>query len=217
MIDQPPPGFSAFDPQRAVTIRRRHMPHWRQAGATYFVTFRLADSLPITKLAQWRAEHARWKHEHPTPSDDERTEQQKAYQTKVERWLDQGSGCCILADANIASIVEERLRYVEGEQYSLFAFVIMPNHVHACLRPMDDHDLDTILQAWKSISARMINRKLGRNGQLWQDECFDRVVRDAPHLRRVIHYIEGNPGKAGISNVTCWTTPVWNKWLNRSA
>jgi len=216
MLDQPPPGFSAFDPRKAVTIRRRHMPHWRQDGSTYFVTFRLADSLPVTKLALWRAEREHWDRQHPTPSEDECTQQQKEYQEKVERWLDGGSGSCVLADADMARIVEDRLRYFDGQQYTLFSFVIMPNHVHACVRPSDGVDLDTIIQPWKCVSAKMVNRALVRKGRLWQDECFDRIVRDAAHLRRVIHYIESNPAKAGV-NAPCWTTPAWDQWLGRCA
>jgi hypothetical protein len=44
-VDQRVP-FHGFDPQGEVNIARRRLPHWRQSGATYFITFRLADSLP---------------------------------------------------------------------------------------------------------------------------------------------------------------------------
>ncbi|WAC21335.1 hypothetical protein OVA24_08045 [Luteolibacter sp. SL250] len=46
---------------------RRHLPHWQQDGKTYFVTFRLADSLPSSPLNQWTADRARWIAEHPQP------------------------------------------------------------------------------------------------------------------------------------------------------
>ena len=46
----PPPGFRGLNPEQPVQIYYRHLPHWRQAGATYFVTFRLADALPQEKL-----------------------------------------------------------------------------------------------------------------------------------------------------------------------
>ena len=39
---------------------QRHLPHWRQDGATYFVTFRLADSLPQSKLDELKALKAEW-------------------------------------------------------------------------------------------------------------------------------------------------------------
>jgi hypothetical protein len=60
----PPPGFQGLHPDKPVTIYVRHLPHWRQEGATYFVTFRLQDSLPQVKLdelEQWRLE---WERQH---------------------------------------------------------------------------------------------------------------------------------------------------------
>ena len=45
----PPPGFRGLDPHRPVKIYTRNLPHWRQAGASYFVTFHLADALPAAR------------------------------------------------------------------------------------------------------------------------------------------------------------------------
>jgi REP element-mobilizing transposase RayT len=179
------------------------------------VTFRLADSLPATKLAEWRAERECWAQQHPNPTDHEMSEQQKVYQTKVEHWLDQGSGACLLACDEVARIVKERLLHFDGTQYALFSFVIMPNHVHACVRPSVGTGLDPVLQGWKSVSASMVNRHLARKGQLWQDESFDRIVRDTAHLRRVIRYIEANPARAGVEKTLGWTTPAWDPWMGR--
>ena len=54
MLELPPapPGFRGLDPNKSLRIYTRHLPHWRQDGATYFVTFRLADSLPEAKLIE---------------------------------------------------------------------------------------------------------------------------------------------------------------------
>jgi len=35
---------------------RGYLPHWEKSGSTYFVTFRLADSLPGFILRQWAFE-----------------------------------------------------------------------------------------------------------------------------------------------------------------
>jgi hypothetical protein len=51
----PPPGFQGLHPDQPITVYQRHLPHWRQDGATYFVTFRLADSLPQSKLDELAA------------------------------------------------------------------------------------------------------------------------------------------------------------------
>ena len=55
-----PPGFRGFDEHRPVRFYRRHLPHWRQEGITYFVTFRLADALPQAKLRELAAMRKEW-------------------------------------------------------------------------------------------------------------------------------------------------------------
>ena len=55
-----PPGFQGLYPDMPVTIYHRHLPHWRQDGATYFVTFRLADSLPQSKLDELATLKKEW-------------------------------------------------------------------------------------------------------------------------------------------------------------
>ena len=209
-----PTSFTPLHPNKQVTVSNRHLPHWRQMGATYFVTFRLADSLPQTLLRRLKSEREAWLVRHVDPTDDECKARAKAEIRLIDESLDRGSGSCLLANRAATDILEERLRYFDGEQYNLFSFVTMPNHVHACLKPLGDHELDRILEAWKSVSSSMINRALGLSGGLWQRESFDRIVRDSEHLRRVIAYIEANPEKGGVK-ARAWTTPSWDSWLGR--
>ncbi|MFV1965616.1 MAG: hypothetical protein ACC628_09360 [Pirellulaceae bacterium] len=89
----PPPGFRGLNPDVPVAIYCRHLPHWRQAGATYFVTFRLADALPREKLQFLKRLRREWERTHLPP----RTEEDwRAYAREVtnsaERWLDEGYG-----------------------------------------------------------------------------------------------------------------------------
>lgn len=216
MIDYPPPGFAGLAHDKPVVIHRRHLPHWRQDGATYFVTFRMADSLPQKKLDQLRDERELWQRNCPDPSDEEVELHCRQVIKKIEIWLDQGHGECILERDDLAEIVEGRLRHFAGQRYDLFSFVVMPNHVHAVVRPGEEHCLDSIMQGWKGVSANRINRALARSGTCWQEEGFDRIVRDSAHLRRVVRYIEKNPGKAR-AKARCWTTAAWDEWLGRAA
>lgn len=66
-----PPGFRGLDPDRRVRIYTRHLPHGRQDGATYFVTFRLADALPQIKLDEIKSLRAHWERTHPEPRSEE--------------------------------------------------------------------------------------------------------------------------------------------------
>src|SRR4029077_7380429 len=84
------------------------------------------------------------------------------------------------------------------DRYVLDAFVIMPNHVHVLVQLAKDQVFADVLHSWKSFSAQAINQLLGRTGQLWQEESYDRIVRDWSELVRYRDYIVGNPKKAGL-------------------
>jgi len=87
------------------------------------------------------------------------------------------------------------LRYFDQERYDLFAFVVMNDHVHVLLKLRDDRRLEDILHSWKSFTAREFQRYHGRRGAVWQDESFDRIVRDEDEFWQKVEYILGNPGK----------------------
>src|ERR1700732_2283329 len=93
----PPPGFQGLHPDKPVTIYHRHLPHWRQDGATYFVTFRLADSLPQSKLQELTLLKQEWESKNPPPRSENKWEElSRMTMQRVESWLDQGMGSCLL-------------------------------------------------------------------------------------------------------------------------
>ena len=93
-----PPGFVGLDPDRPVRIYQRHLPHWRQEDVSYFVTFRLADSLPQAKLDELRKLRDAWRAKQTAlPSKEAWEELAKGLMERTERWLDQGMGSCARA------------------------------------------------------------------------------------------------------------------------
>ena len=125
----PPPGFQGLREDLPLRVYVRHLPHWRQDGATYFVTFRLGDSLPQAKLRELRHLRATWLRQHPPPHADEALQQlSREVMQRVERWLDQGMGDCVLRQRDVAQIVLDGLHRFDGERYELDAYVAMPNH-----------------------------------------------------------------------------------------
>jgi REP element-mobilizing transposase RayT len=105
-----------------------------------------------------------------------------------------------LADARVAHVVAHTLLYGESGRhfYQLRAWVIMPNHVHALLRPKTS--LPVITRWLKGSTARKANLILGRTGEtFWQDESFDHRVRDETELDRIVRYVEYNPVSAGLA------------------
>jgi REP element-mobilizing transposase RayT len=192
------PIVHAFDRSQAKVVSRRNLPHWRQEGVVYFVTFRLADSLPAEKLKCWREERETWLQANPPPHTQEQHRQDVLlWDQPINEWLDAGHGSCCLGDARAGEIVESALRYFDGSRYLLGDFVLMPNHVHALVVPMGRWELSNILHSWKSYTSHRINLATSRSGRLWQDESFDHIVRDEAAMRKFAHYIALNAERAG--------------------
>jgi putative transposase len=210
----PPPGFQGLRDDLPIRFYEQLLPHWRQHGATYFVTFRLHDSLPESKLDELRGIKAEWDRKHPPPrSRPVQDEMGRDLSRRMEEWLDQGMGSCVLRQPDLADRVVAAMRDGEGIRHELACYVVMPNHVHAIVRPLvpSDNDLEGILQIWKGRSAYEINQRLGRTGIFWQRESYDRIIRDEEHLWHVIQYIGRNPAKACLPRgaAPLWINPEW--------
>jgi putative transposase len=211
---QPPPGFQGLREDRPLEVYVRHLPHWRQEEATYFVTFRLGDSLPQVKLDELACMRRAWEQLHPPPWEKKALERLARQQADyLEKWLDEGMGSCVLKEPPCAALLTEAIHHFDGERYELGAYVVMPNHVHVIVRPLvcREHPLETIVGSWKQFSGKRINGHTGGKGDLWQQECYDRIVRDEEHLYRCLQYIGRNPAKACLARNECplWTRPEW--------
>jgi REP element-mobilizing transposase RayT len=186
--------MSFYDPNARVLIRRGKLPHWRQEGVVYFVTFRLGDSLPEAKLDWLRREKELWLRLNPEPrSDCQQRQYDERFTQVVDRWLDAGNGSCILARPDCKSIMESSLTHFDGIRYELGEFVVMPNHVHAIVASIGENQLTAILHSWKSFTAHAFNRLLPSSGRIWHKESFDHIVRSAEHLAKFEKYIRNNP------------------------
>ena len=193
--------FHFFDPWGEIDASRNHLPHWQQEGARlYFVTWRLADSIPQEKLDRHHEERNAWLRRHPKESWDGKVEAEyhRLFSAKIDRWLDAGSGSCVLREPENAAILKSALLHFEGDRSAMVSFVIMPNHVHLLFVLRPGWRLEEVVHSWKSFSAKQINRRTGRGGVLWQKDYFDRLVRDSEHLGNCVRYIRTNPEKAGL-------------------
>ena len=152
-----------------IHITGNKLPHWNQGGCVQFVTFRLADSLPQTKLKEFGEFKEQWMAEHPKPWD---IATQEEYKNKVgkamDKWIDAGYGDCILKDERVRNIVADSIMHFNGERYDIHAFVIMPNHVHVLLSTRGDNLVQDIVGSWKKFSAHEINKLLGRQVTIQQ-------------------------------------------------
>ena len=145
-----------------------------------FFTWRLRDSLPPGRSFP------------PSGSSG------RAFVT-VDRLLDNACvGPLYLRQSEIAAVVTEAINYhARNLRYQLHAYVVMANHVHLLVTPLVD--VSKLLQSQKRFTAREANRLLGQTGQaFWQDESYDRLVRDEDEFQRIVRYVEWNPVSAGL-------------------
>jgi REP element-mobilizing transposase RayT len=190
-----------LNPDAEISKHGLKLPHWQQDGSTYFLTYRLGDSIPHTKLAKWKEERAIWLRVHPRPwSETEEKEYHRRFSNAIETWLDAGEGSCVLGDARAANEVREVLLAKDGERYAHHGFVVMPNHVHSLVSLGPGESLEKLLKIWKGVSSRKINEALSRSGELWQGNYFDRLIRDQEHFWNCARYIRHNPLKARLPN-----------------
>jgi REP element-mobilizing transposase RayT len=200
--DQPRP-----DPQRLVAgfHARGGLPHLKREGGAYFVTFRLAVTLPQAVLARFKAEREAIVQQALMAKRPltwhEQEELFRWYSVRVDKYLDAGLGDCWLQRPEIARLVAEAIQFHQGVRFELHAWCLMPNHVHAVLRPLPGWTLSQILKSWKGFTARSANQILERTGKpFWQTESFDHLIRDENDLHRCGHYTIMNPVNADFCN-----------------
>jgi REP element-mobilizing transposase RayT len=172
---------------------RGYLPHFDGGPRPQFITFRLADSLPadIFEKLKRRLESGRI------------TEWEYAF--SLDRYLDRSRGGCALRMRPVAEVIRDAVLHFDGKRYKLHSWVIMPNHVHLLLTQFEGESLGAIMHSLKSFTAKKANKILGRSGNFWSKEYFDRYIRDGEHFTVTKRYIEKNPVKAGL----CETPEVW--------
>ena len=201
----------SFDSKAEFSIHERCRPHWSQAGAVVFITFRTADSIPQEVVARWENEKREWLNKKgvatikhwsvvlPTLETKLQLEFKKNFNRHREVYLDSCQGECALQRRELAKIVHDSLLYFDEDRYRMGDFIVMPNHVHLlCVFPSEEA-LITQCRSWLRFSARQINIKLGRKGRFWQQEPFDHLVRSPEQYDYLRDYIADNGKKAGLS------------------
>lgn len=199
------PTDEAANPYRSGIHTRGYLPHVKREGATYFVTFRLADSLPkevLLKFEREKAERLRrlndFKNRDETINDSE-AEIARDLQRQIERYLDRGTGACHLRRPEIADLVAGALRHFHESRYLLHEWVVMPNHVHALIWPMPNYALSGILKSWKQFTSRRARKMVGLDEEpFWQPESYDHWIRNDDERAKIARYIRNNPVNAGL-------------------
>lgn len=235
--------FRPFNPEGPLRVYYRNLPHWRQTGATYFVTFRQADSIPQAVVAEWHDNRDRWfRAHHINPqwlkSDPDRLASafqqiapavRDAFEREQSRLLhdelDRSHGSCLLRRQFPQEELAKSLMYFDQQRVAVGDWIIMPNHVHAILQPFDGHELEDIVGSIKQWTSRLIRTWLESQPvadqpvgpeysreRLWQQETYDRIIRDHEELLRFRRYIAMNAPQAHVpaGQFRHWSA----KWLD---
>jgi type I restriction enzyme R subunit len=192
--------FRRFEPVRFYQSNR--IPHWRQDGCTYFVTFRLGDALPEAIRNKIEDERNQWLADRGGAFERQSELQIQEYERRfgglLDESLDRGSGSCVLKIPELRAVIQAAIAYLDKTKARMGDFVIMPNHIHALMTPLEGFKLEETLQSLKGFTAREINRMSGKAGSLWQRDSFDRIVRDGAELAHFQDYIANNPVAARL-------------------
>jgi REP element-mobilizing transposase RayT len=209
------PGFKPFDPDAEVRMYRRNLPHLRQEGATYFATFRQADSIPRSVLTDWQNQRSTWQRanglsDNLTPEEWQtryrgipearRRQFERAEARRLFFELDRCHGTCVFKRPLPRDILRDSLHFFDGVRLRIGDFVIMPNHCHAHMTPIPGQELEEILRAIKRHTSTQLGKQKLKSvpGTFWQEETHDHIVRDSEELLRIRKYIRDNPEKAKL-------------------
>ncbi|MDA1053214.1 MAG: hypothetical protein O3C40_22410 [Planctomycetota bacterium] len=199
-----------FDPKAELLIAETCRPHWAQAGAIVFVTFRTADSIPNEVLERWERQKQDWLQRRGYPDlhwsetlSTMNPKDQKDFNIEFNRlredFLDTNHGRCLLKRPVCSEIVANSLLHFDGVRYRMGDFVVMPNHVHLLCSFANPEVMREQFDSWQHYTAVQINRALGEKGKFWQGDPFDHLVRSPEQYEYLRGYIKDNPNKAGLS------------------
>lgn len=198
-----------------VRFYRRRLPHFEPPGATFFITTRLAGSLPGHIIALLKEEqqflHRRIRETKDLEIKKRLTyELERRYLGRFDKYVDTATaGPTWLALPEIAGMVAEAMHFRDDTVYNLYSYTIMPNHTHIVFSVQrNDISLHKILQSLKRHTAQEGNKILHRSGAFWLHESYDHVVRDGAELERILQYVLLNPVKAGLCKH--WKDWKWN-------
>ena len=104
----------------------------------------------------------------------------------------------LFLDPRLCSIVIENLAfYRDRGDFSLHAYVIMPDHLHLVITPRRV-ELPDVMRNVKSYCAKGIREATGVLGRVWQSRFHDMAIRSEIQYRQAIEYVHQNPERAGL-------------------
>lgn len=195
---------------------RRKLPHFQPISAMFFITFRLFGSIPMEVLEEIK--NNSYSNSDKINFNTLKLNGNELFFDQMDSYLDKEiNGPYHLSNPNIAKIVSDSILYRDGKDYKLVCLCIMSNHLHMIIYKLQK-PLHVILKELKSYTGKEANKVLGfsrnqtlavgaKSKRFWQEESFDRVVRNRIDLANKVDYVINNPVKAGL--VDNWKECEW--------
>lgn len=103
-----------------------------------------------------------------------------------------------LEDNDFEKYLELLKRYKRKYKFKMYAWCLMPNHVHLILEVNKPTELAKIMQGLNIAYARWFNKKYGKVGHLWQGRYKSMVIQKDKYVFDCISYVEINPVRANL-------------------
>jgi REP element-mobilizing transposase RayT len=191
------PGYELF--------HQRKLPHYQPNGGSLFVTIRSADPIPEHLMAEYQAYLDKLRlTEEDRPDDAELKHQnsKRSFACMDDIFTRYDGKINFTRDPGVATILSDTAQDLRVELCRMYAYTIMPNHMHLLLRPLNRGEMvvsvSEIMQRMKGASSRKVNLYLKREGSLWYREYYDHWVRGSREFLNIVEYIRQNPVKAGL-------------------
>jgi REP-associated tyrosine transposase len=105
----------------------------------------------------------------------------------------------VFLNQTAAKILLDALKWLnDHNRIALVVAVVMPDHLHF-VSELKDTSLANVMHSLKSFTANKINKVLNRNGQLWERQYYERVIRNEKALKETVEYCLGNPARKGLA------------------
>lgn len=200
---------------------KRNLPHYQPEYGIFAITFRLAFSLPNRIIEILKEEKEDFERNililKGKKLQDYKNEFERKYFETFDTFLNKYSKSPMwLSIDSIAVKVKESLHFMDKKMYDLFAYCIMPNHVHVMIKPLRKsnnvvYSLANIMYSLKRFTANECNRLLEKKGQFWHNESYDHFIRDDKDFEYQLYYLLNNPIKAKLID----KTKMWkHSWMN---
>ena len=195
-----------------IHFHRRNLPHFYSPNSTYFITYRLKESIPLSKITDSRnmlGFNGNFK------NIEDNFNSYEKHLEEYDKLLDNNRKIRYLVNPKVAEVVRQSIHFYDKRKFELICYTIMPNHVHLvfqflsqksekgkCVPQSSDpcqilqteregkqERISKIMQSIKGYSAREANKILNRKGSFWQSESYDHIVRNEDELEKLIKYV----------------------------